>query len=302
MTLLAARPDAYRAAHDACARVDLSLRQQVRVTGPDRVSFLQGMVTNDVEALAVGATCPVAMLTAKGAMVGDGRVLKREEELIVDTGAGFGQAVADFLNKYLISEEAEVTLAPDLSLVGLVGPEAARWAGSIPGEATVATLPGLLGGGVDVLVKRELLARVESALSSLPLLDEATWEVLRVEAGVPRFGADMSETTIPLEANLEKAIHYQKGCYIGQEVIARATYRGQMNKKLVGLLLGEAEAAPGTELKLGDKRVGRLTTVVHSEKKGQNVALGYVHRDHLAPGTELLLPTGARAVVQTLPF
>ncbi|MGM3057731.1 CAF17-like 4Fe-4S cluster assembly/insertion protein YgfZ, partial [Bacillus cereus group sp. BC334] len=84
----------------------------------------------------------------------------------------------------------------------------------------MATLPGLLGGGVDVLVKRELLARVESALSSLPLLDEATWEVLRVGAGVPRFGADMTETTIPLEANLEKAIHYQKGCYIGQEVIA----------------------------------------------------------------------------------
>lgn len=302
MTLPAARPDAYRAAHDACARVDLSQRQQLRVTGPDRVSFLQGMVTNDVDALAVGATCPVAMLTAKGAMVGDGRVLKRDDELILDTGAGCGQAVADFLNKYLISEEAEVALAPELALVGLVGPEAAQWAQSIPGEAKVGLLPGLLGAGVDVLVRRELLPRVQTALASLAVVDEATWEVLRVEAGVPRFGADMTETTIPLEANLEKAIHYQKGCYIGQEVIARATYRGQMNKKLVGLLLGEAEAQAGTELKLGDKRVGRLTTVVHSAKKGQNVALGYVHRDHLTPGTELLLPSGARAVVQALPF
>lgn len=298
----AAQTTEYRAAKEACAWVDLSARQQLRVTGPDRVSFLQGMVTNDVEKLAVGASCHVAMLTAKGAMVGDGRVVKLAEELLVDTGAGFGGAVKDFLNKYLISEEAEVVDAAEVAVVGLVGPDAARWAESIASEAKVATLPGLLGGGVDVMVKRDALESVKASLSALPQLSEATFEVLRVEAGVPKFGVDMSETTIPLEANLEKAIHYQKGCYIGQEVIARATYRGQMNKKLVGLLLGDATPEKGAELKLGDKRVGRVMSVVRSELKGQNVALAYVHRDHLAPGTTMELATGGQVSVVALPM
>lgn len=291
----------YRAAKQACARAELSGREQLRVTGPDRVSFLQGMVTNEVEKLPVGQSCPVAMLTAKGAMVGDGRVLKLADELVVDTGAGFGATVNDFLNKYLISEEAEVALAPDLAMVGLVGPEAARWAEALPSEATVAVLPGLLGAGVDVLVKRAALEQVTSALAALPLLSDETFEVLRVEAGVPKFGVDMTETTIPLEANLEKAIHYQKGCYIGQEVIARATYRGQMNKKLVGVLLGDAVAEKGAELTLAGKRVGRLTSVVRSEARQQHVALAYVQRDHLTPGTVLELGE-AKVTVQALPF
>lgn len=298
----AAQTTEYEAARKACAWVDLSARQQLRVTGPDRVSFLQGMVTNEVEKLPVGQSCPVAMLTAKGAMVGDGRVVKLADELVVDTGATFGPAVNDFLNKYLISEEAEVTLAPDLAMVGLVGPEAARWAEALPSEVKVAVLPGLLGVGVDVLVKREGLEAVKASLAALPRLGEETFEVLRVEAGVPKFGVDMTETTIPLEANLEKAIHYQKGCYIGQEVIARATYRGQMNKKLVGVLLGEAAPEPGAELKLGDKRVGRVMSVVRSEARQQNVALAYVHRDHLTPGTTLELAGGGSAQVQALPF
>jgi folate-binding protein YgfZ len=112
----------------------------------------------------------------------------------------------------------------------------------------------------------------------------------------------MTETTIPLEANLERAIHYQKGCYIGQEVIARATYRGQMNKKLVGLLLGDVAPDPNTELRANEKRVGRIVTVVRSERVGQNVALGYVHRDSLAPGTALEIASGGVATVCSLPF
>jgi aminomethyltransferase len=166
----------------------------------------------------------------------------------------------------------------------------------------VGALPGLLGTGVDVVVKREALESVRASLSALPVVSEATFEVLRVEAGVPKFGVDMTEATIPLEANLEKAIHYQKGCYIGQEVIARATYRGQMNQKLVGLLLGAEAADAGAELKVGDKRVGRLTSVVKSELKQQHVALGYVQRDHLTPGTQLELRPGVSVTVQALPF
>ena len=168
---------------------------------------------------------------------------------------------------------------------------------------------GLLLPGVDLLVSVQGLEAVFTALldtGSEEGLAPCGWEaleVLRVERGVPRYGADMDERTIPLEANLERALHYQKGCYIGQEVIARATFRGHMNRRLVGLLLGKAHPAPRTELFLGDKKVGFVTSVVHSERLGQEIALGYVHRDALEPGTALRLAGElGLATVQTLPF
>ena len=264
------------------------------ITGPDRVSFLQGMVTNDVEKLAEGGSVYAALLTPKGGMVGDVRVLKRGDSLVLDTGAGCGETVRAFLNKYLISEEAEVVDAPTLSLVGLVGPKAAAAAEGVPGR--LAVFPDLLGRGVDVLVEKG------AQTPSLPQLDEATYEVIRVEAGVPRYGVDMTETTIPLEANLERAIAYQKGCYIGQEVIARATFRGQMAKKLTGLLLDEAVPDRGTELRRGEKKVGFVTSVVRSPLLDQFIALAYVHRDSLVAGTELELASSGKALVVGLPF
>jgi folate-binding protein YgfZ len=290
----------YSAASSTCARLDLSGRDLLRVTGPDRVGFVQGMVTNDVEALPVGGANYAAMLTAKGAMVGDVRVLKRESELLLDTGPGRGGVVLEFLNKFLISEEAEVVAAPDVVVVGLMGPEAPAWAAKLD-ELSQGRFESF-SGGVDMVVPRAALASVEAALSALPVLDEATLEVLRVERGVPVFGVDMTETTIPLEANLEHAINYKKGCYIGQEVIARATYRGQMNKKLVGLALGTLSPAVKTELQLEGKKVGWLTSVVFSPRRGQHLALGYVRRDYLAPGTVLEVAGGGTATVTSLPF
>ena len=292
----------YRAAREAVAWADLSAREQLEVTGPDRVSYLQGMVTNDVEKLAVGGSCYAAVLTPKGAMVGDVRVLKLAESLVVDTGPGFGEPLAAFLNKYLISEEAEVVPAPRYAVVALVGPQAAALQATLPGGAVVGTLQPLGAPGLDAVVLREQLDAVRAALAAVPKLNDETLEVLRVESGAPRFGRDMTEHTIPLEANLEHAINYQKGCYIGQEVIARGTYRGQMNKRLVGLLLGDATPEPGVELRKADKKVGWLTSVVRSPLKGQQVALGYVHRDHLAAGTELELAGGGKALVCALPF
>jgi folate-binding protein YgfZ len=283
--------ESYRAAREGAAWVDLSGRDLLTVSGPDRVSFIQGMVTNDVEKLEPGGSIYAALLNPKGGMMGDLRVLRLDDRLVLDTGPGFGAAVKAFLLKYLISEEAELEDAPELALVGLLGPKTD--VGLVPSR--LATLGGLVAG-TDVLVRREALPKLD-----LPQVDEATYEVLRVEAGVPRYGADMTEATIPLEANLTRALHYQKGCYIGQEVIARATYRGHMNKKLSGLLLGSAEPASGTELKRGDKKVGFVTSVVRSVAKEQNIALGYVHREAQEPGTELDCG-GQKAVVAALPF
>ncbi len=295
MSVITAHPDEYRAAREAAAFYDSSDREVLRVTGLDRESFLQGMVTNDVKGLGVGASCYAALLTPKGAMVGDVRVLKRVEDLVLDTGAGFGEKVKAFLNQYLISEDAEIHDAPELKWVSLWGPQAEREVSALPSEWVFARAPSLFAQGIDVLVASDNVQRVPQMLGGVMQLSAATAEVIRVENGMPKYGVDMVETTIPLEANLERAIHYNKGCYIGQEVIARATYRGHMNRKLSGLLLGDALPAIGAELKRADKKIGWVTSVVRSVKHGQNLALGYVHRDSLAEGTELNLPDGATA-------
>jgi folate-binding protein YgfZ len=133
-------------------------------------------------------------------------------------------------------------------------------------------------------------------------MQAAEW--LRVEAGIPRYGVDMDEKTLPMEAGLEqRALHFQKGCYIGQEVIARATYRGHMNRRLSGLLLGNASPPARAELRAGERKAGWVTSVLHSPALNQNVALGYVHRDFLQPGTGLTLATGGDSVtVAALPL
>lgn len=296
MAVVEAIQSEYRAALEACALFDSSNREQLRVTGSEAVSFVHGMVTNDVQALAVGAHCYAALLTAKGSMVGDARILRRTEDVIIDTGPDRGRALSEFLNKYLISEDAEVHDAPELAVISLLGPSSGAVAAKIPADAKEGELWSFWGG-VDVLLKRQKREEVLRALSEVPRLCGATLEVLRVEKGVPLYGVDMTEATIPLEANLGHAISYNKGCYIGQEVIARGTHRGQMSKKLMQLLLGEAAPEPKAELRVGERKVGWVTSVVKSVKYAQNLALGYVHRDFQAPGTKLELVGGVATVM-----
>jgi folate-binding protein YgfZ len=311
----------------AVAMVDLSARQVVRVTGPDRLSFLHGMLTQDVEGTPPSGVRYAALLTAKGGMVADVQLLRREEDVLLLLEPGLAEAVLAHLHRYLISEEAELSDASaefgQLSLVGPRGWALAQRLFGLPGQAPTAqavqggleghavwVLPSaLLLPGVDVLVPTAGLQTVFTALldtGSEEGVVPAGWEaleVLRVEAGVPRYGADMDVHTLPLEANLERALHYQKGCYLGQEVIARATFRGHVNRRLVGLLLGQGQPAPRTELFQGERKVGFVTSVVASGRLGQQVALGYVHRDVQAPGTALQLAAGAgAATVQPLPF
>ncbi len=299
MAAVRAEPTEYAAATTSVAWADHASLELVRVSGPDATSFLQGMVTNDVEGLAVGQACEAAMLTPKGATVSFGRVVKLPDALLFVTDVGRGQGACDFLNKYLISEDALAELDTRFAVLALVGPGAAELSTRLP---HVAQLPSFLGVGVDLLVEREGRPALATLLSGAPVLGEATQTVLRVEAGRPALGVELTDTTIPLEANLERAIHFKKGCYIGQEVIARATFRGQLNKRLMGLLLGSAEPDVKTELRVQDRKVGWLTTVVHSPLLQQVAALGYVHRDFLTPGTELSLATGGTATVRALPW
>ena len=300
---------------------DSSARGVIRVTGPDRVSFLQGMVTQDVEGLAAGGVADAALLTPKGAMVADARVVRRPDDLLLLTEPGYGPVVLGTLERYLISEDAELADASaDFGQLALVGPAAEALAARVlalgpPADATFRpfdaggvtgwALPqALLLPGLDLLVPGGGLATVFERLieAGATPVGFAALEVLRVERGTPRFGADMDEKTIPLEANLQRAIHYQKGCYIGQEVIARATFRGHVNRHLVGLRFAGPAPAPRTELFTGERRVGWVTSVVDSPRLGL-IGLGYAHRDVDQPGTELALAGGtARATIAPLPF
>jgi folate-binding protein YgfZ len=315
--------DEDQALRAGAALFDASAREVVRLTGPDRVSFLQGMVTQDVEGLAVGAVADAALLTPKGAMVADARVVKRPDDLLLLTEPGYGAAVVGALERYLISEDAEVADATaGFGQLSVIGPEAeARAAQALGlgppagaalrpfdagGGATGWALPqGLLLPGVDLLVPVDALGQVFDRLleAGARPVGFAALEVMRVERGTPRFGLDMDERTIPLEANLQRAIHYQKGCYIGQEVIARATFRGHVNRHLVGLRFGAGSTpAPRTELFTGDRRVGWVTSVVQSPRLGL-IGLVYAHRDAARPGTELALAAGAgSARIEVLPF
>jgi folate-binding protein YgfZ len=314
--------DEDRALRVGVALFDASAREVVRVTGPDRVSFLQGMLTQDVEGLPAGSVADAALLTAKGAMVADARVVKRSDDLLLLTEPGFGPAVRGALEKYLISEDAELADATALfGQLSLVGPEAEAFAARVlglgppagaalrPFDAAAGTTAwavpqGQLLPGVDLLVPVEALGPVFDRLldAGATPVGFAALEVLRVERGTPRFGMDMDEKTIPLEANLERALHYQKGCYIGQEVIARATFRGHMNRHLVGLRFAGALPSHRTELLVGERRVGWVTSAVESPRLGA-IGLGYAHRDVEQPGTELTLAGGAgKATVEPLPF
>ncbi|MFZ5471863.1 MAG: YgfZ/GcvT domain-containing protein [Myxococcota bacterium] len=298
----------YRAAREGCALLDLGFREMLCVTGEDRVSFLQGMVSNDIARLPVGGSLYATMLTPKGALVADARIFRRSEDVLLDLEPGAGQRAMDFLQRHLVSEEAELH-SLDWGVLSLLGPRASDIAGAaLPSSdellRTSCLLPSL--PGVDLLGPREKLVPVAHALLAAPGVTPAgfdAFERVRVEEGVPRYGQELDEDTIPLEANLERAISYDKGCYVGQEVIARATFRGQVNRRLVGLFLGASPPSACAELFAQEKKVGSVRSVVWSPALGGHVALAYVHRQHAEVGTRLLVhPDGGEATVLALPM
>ncbi|MGA9521962.1 MAG: glycine cleavage T C-terminal barrel domain-containing protein [Myxococcaceae bacterium] len=303
--------DEYQAARSSAVLVDLSFRDALRISGEDRLSYFHGMCTQDIKGLPEWGSAYFTIVSVKGSMVADGRAVRRPDDLVIDLEPGTTDHVREFLEKYLISEDAELHAATgDVAVVGLVGPRTEDVLKAAFGEQLpegVVRLPSLLtkGPGTELLLPtsrlEELWNKLRDSGARPAGLEALEW--VRVEDGVPRFGQDLLETTIPLEADLKHAIHYNKGCYVGQEVIARGTFRGQMNKKLTGLVLGESGAPERAELRKDGKKVGFLTSVVRSPSRGEYVALGYVHRDHLTSGTVLEVADAAvTATVQELPF
>jgi tRNA-modifying protein YgfZ len=281
--------------------VDRSERGKLAVTGPEAKAFLQGLVSNDVESLTPGHGCYAAVLTPKGKMLGDLRVLDLGDELLLDCERVALQPVFNVLWRGRVGMDVEIhkrTLqmallsVVDLRLAGDHEHDNVRT--TVAGEPVVAVATDL---GTDLFCAAEGLDAVKA---EFPAGDEAQLEVLRVEKGRPRYGIDLDDSVIPQEAGLnERAVSFTKGCYVGQETVARLHYRGKPNRHLRGLRLS-APAEPGTEIRLGEKVVGRLGSVVVSPRLGP-IGLALVRREAV-PGDVVSIGGQTTAELMQLPF
>jgi tRNA-modifying protein YgfZ len=296
---------------DSCGLVDRSERGKLALTGSEAKTFLHGQVTNDIEGLEPGQGCYAAFLTHKGKMLGDMRVLDVGHELLLDTERVALQELFNMIRRYKLGRDVELhkrTL--ETALLSLIGPDARRIAGAEDlieehrnRHAEIAGVPVVLVAtdvGIDVFAPAESKEAVVADLG-VQAVDEEAAEVLRVERGRPRYGVDLDESVIPQEGGLnERAVSFTKGCYVGQETVARLHYRGKSNRHLRGLRLS-APATTGDVLRLGDKQVGRLGTVALSPLYGP-IALALVRRE-AAPGDTLAVGDGdVTAQVVEVPF
>jgi tRNA-modifying protein YgfZ len=302
----------YGALTERCGLVDRSERGKLALTGGEAREFLHGQVSNDIEALEPGQGCYAAFLTPKGKMLGDLRVLNLGDELFLDTERVSLQALFNMIRNYKLGRDVELhkrTL--ERGLLSLVGPGAREAAGAHdlgPAEHDNAT--GEIGAvpvrlvataaGVDLICDAQRTDELKDALD-VPAVSEAAAEVVRVESGRPRYGLDLDESVIPQEAGLnERAVSFTKGCYVGQETVARLFYRGKPNRHLRGLQLSEP-AATGDALRLGEREVGRLGSSVVSPALGP-IGLAIVRREAAPGDTVTVGGSGVTATLVELPF
>jgi folate-binding protein YgfZ len=290
-------------------------RAALTVKGGDGPEYLQGQLTNDIEALERGQGCYAALLDRKGHLQADMRVLHLEDlEIWLDLETGPAPAVLKHLRTYSIGRDVEIEDASDRwAITSLIGPrsrELTGFEGLAPEHAQgfrdwdgIEVLAVATDVGLDLITKADAAAGLCELLAAAGAVEvsETAAEIIRVESGRPRFGLDMGPESMPAEADLtERAVDFEKGCYIGQEPVARLHYRGKPNRTLRGLRLS-ALAEHGTPLLLGDKEVGTIGTAGLSPAFGP-IALAIVRRE-AAEGDQLAVgDDGTTAEVVALPF
>lgn len=321
----------YDAARRRAAFFARSDRGYLVVSGKDRGSYLHGLLTNDIAALKSGDGCYAAYLTPQGRMIADLLVYELGDVILLTLSRSVKDTVLTKLDQFVFTEDVQVGDVSDtFACVAIVGPQAAEAAAqALTGapatalaalkehgnlRAHFAARPAIVARitdtgepGYDLVVDRLHIEELTSALraAGVPEIGAALADVLRIEGGVPKFHRDMDEETIPLEAGIEsRAISMTKGCYVGQEVIIRVLHRGhgRVARKLVGLTL-EGEAIPPQAAKVyaSEREIGHVTSSAASPALQRPIALAYVHRDFVAPGTQVIV-AGAPAVVTPLPF
>lgn len=325
----------YRAIRESAGVLDFSFRSRLCLTGNDRIRFLHGQITNDVKKLQAGEGCYAAITTARGRMESDLNVFNLPDELLLDFEPGLTERISGRLEKFVVADDVQIVdVAPHYGLLTVQGPKAAEVARMVGlfenppardwaiakvadetfGEIYVTVLRRLSAPGFDIFVPNESLGAVADKLVAAAksvggrACGWTAFETARIESGVPRFGADMDETNLPMECIEDRAVNFNKGCYIGQEVLNRIHAMGHVTKELRGLQLPDDLAKlpnKGEKLFHDGKEVGYITSAVKSPALNQNVALGYVRREANKIGTELTMqtPDGNRSVkIVDLPF
>jgi folate-binding protein YgfZ len=315
VTSLALTTSEYQAVTESCGLVDRSQRGKLALTGSQTKSFLQGQVTNDVEALTPGQGCYAAFLTPKGKMLGDLRILDASDTLLLDTERVALQELFNMVRRFCIGYDVQLHKRTVQSgLVSLIGPAAEQVLGvtGLP-DAEHAHVLGALDDvsarmirtdlGIDLLCEADDTARLLSRLGSrgVPAVSESVAECVRIEHGRPRYGIDLDDGVIPQEAGLnERAISFTKGCYVGQETVARLFYRGKPNRHLRGLRLAEP-VPPGAQVSFDGRPVGRATSVADSPALGP-IALALIRRESLPGSAVQVGPDAIAGEVVELPL
>jgi glycine cleavage system T protein len=317
----------HRAARQAAGLFDFSFRSKFIMKGQDRARFLQRIVSNDVKNLAAGQGTYATLLTPQGHIVADFRIYCAEDAFLFDTDANLRDKALGGLKRYIIADRVTIELM-EMFALSVEGPRSRE----IIEAVTQKDLPSLprfghfsteAGGfpvrivhasstgeeGYEIWAEAKGMTGLWAAVmdhgraGGLLPCGTAALESLRIEAGIPRYGPDFGEDTLPLEAGLLNALSFNKGCYIGQEIVERARSRGHVNWKLVGLNVETAQPpAAGDKVLSEGKEVGEITSACVSPTLGRTIALAFVRREVSEAGTRLSLGSGAAAEVAPLPF
>ena len=304
----------YVALREVAAWRDVSARGRIRVTGEDRARLLHAMTTNHVEQLQPGEGCYAFFLSAQGRVLADVNLFCRPDHFLLDTEPETADKVREHLDHFIIADDVTVeSIAAETVAIAVEGPRAARvldrvgapapaveYASELWGERLVANvsytgLPGWLvvapaGERDDVVHHLEKAGTIAAS--------ESDFHVVRLEMGRPRYGEDIGERYLAQETNQLRAIHFQKGCYLGQEIVERVRSRAQIHRVLMPVRIEGTEApAPGTKLQAEGRDAAEITSSAYSPALGQVVALAYVRSEHARAGAKLEL-AGRRAVVR----
>jgi folate-binding protein YgfZ len=289
--------------------LDLSARAKLRVSGADRFRFLNGQITNDLRKASETVAVEACVLNAKGKLNAHTFIADPGESLLIDADPELRETLRVRLERYVIADDVQIEdVTDEFSLFHVFTEEP-----PVLESGRIVSARRFARTGWDIWSDSARHDAVQHELASAyPFIDSAAADVMRIEQGLPRWGRELTDEIIPIEANLEqRTIDYQKGCYIGQEVISRIKMSGQTNKRLCGLSsLNNTPLQPGMKLvapSASGKEAGWITSATRSQRLGKEIALGYVKRGFNNPATKLdaLSPDAAKPIpveVVSLPF
>ena len=307
-------PPGYQALREAAAWLELTGRGVLRVTGEDRIRLLHALSSNHIEQLQPGQGCYAFFLNAQGHILADAHILRRTDDLLLDTEPEAAQLLAEHIERHIIADDVTVEdLTARTAVLAVEGPRAAAalealgaprpeplWHHADWEARTVARLSatGLAGWRIFApLAEREALARRLEAAGAVPA-DAAAMRIARLEVGKPRYGEDFGSRHLPQETQLFHALHFSKGCYLGQEIVERIRSRGHVRQVLLPLSVQTSEAPPpGAPILAGGKEAGEITSAAFSPAFCKVVALGYLRQETLVPGATLKV-LGATATIR----